>query len=332
MFRKVLLVTQILWMYIPLYIMCEKESNIMMSGGEPAPCTNDLCDPTGGNGPCCDGTTCEYIKGYVYNTYRCRPNNNTCQTVDDCGTPIHVKQFECLPEGKCGMCIKIGFACSSVLKCCGDCDTSDTSLGSTGKCVSKNSTKQMLQELRVEEFQGELVSKKEMKKLQAKLDQLNETVTHLGENDRDRLRDTKGWADFVNSNEKGIEELRKKVQTIEETSKWEEVTETKGWSDFITTYNRDMEDLKTKLKKYEESKEAEWMNCMNGHEQAIKDLKTKVSKLETAASNNYVGYNLKDDTFSKAQNFTAEVSGQIPTVLLLLQKLSIKNLTLTEEN
>jgi hypothetical protein len=80
---------------------------------------NYICNPIVHFMKCCGGnTTCEYIKGL--DDYMCRPNNNTCRAVEDCGIGSFMV-FECLPEGKCGMCRATGWSCDAV-KCCGYCN------------------------------------------------------------------------------------------------------------------------------------------------------------------------------------------------------------------
>jgi hypothetical protein len=120
MFRIVLLSIQLL-----LVFRCD-------GNGITELCIDKLCDRNGAFSTCCNNTTCDLIKGYKDSIYQCRPNRNACKTTADCGTIpaffISDKRFECVKSsgvkgpGKCGVCIKTGFACSSKLKCCGYCD------------------------------------------------------------------------------------------------------------------------------------------------------------------------------------------------------------------
>lgn len=90
-----------------------------------------VCSPEEHSIKCCQGTTCEPIEGSS-DGFACRPNNNTCQTDNDCFINGISFGLKCLPwTSKCGMCKEEGRPCSERIKCCGYCDTS------IGQCVDQ---------------------------------------------------------------------------------------------------------------------------------------------------------------------------------------------------
>jgi hypothetical protein len=60
---------------------------------------------------------------------------------------------------------------------------------------------------------------KGLKEIQTKINSMNDTINHLGENDRERLEETNTWVPMLVANSKDISELKTKVSQIFELDK-----------------------------------------------------------------------------------------------------------------
>ncbi|KMQ82139.1 viral a-type inclusion protein, partial [Lasius niger] len=125
--------------------------------------------------------------------------------------------------------------------------------------------------VKIDEVKGESALKIHLEDLKTKFDQLNQTVTNLGTNDTQRLKETKGWADLVNNHEQDIEDLRKKIKKMEDLNL--EDTITKVEEDDLKRLNQAKKDLEKKLEEYKD-------DISKVVENNVDDLKTIVDKIE----------------------------------------------------
>jgi hypothetical protein len=94
---------------------------------------------------------------------------------------------------------------------------------------------------------------KGLKEIQTKINSMNDTINHLGENDRERLEETNTWVPMLVNHDKGLKEIQTKINSMNDTinhlgeNDRERLEETNTWVPMLVANSKDISELKTKV-------------------------------------------------------------------------------------